>query len=197
MDRRHLAFARHLRTPLERNSRQSRRSHHPIRPQAPGDQFRAHRRLPKLAARSPSTPLHSASVRPFRIRAKDAGRMPMTRRSSISLETATPAISPDTPAPFLHTNSDIGNGWGIVDDDPELAQKWADLKRHGSPMPSCEERSLDQTVTHRRTSSLSTGLPTPTFPSKKFESGSPCPRNQTQPSPPDPWYPVSNGFAAS
>ncbi len=41
--------------------------------------------------------------------------------------------------PVLHTDHDIGDGWGAVEDDPELAQRWDDLK-------SCPAGSLGRSV---------------------------------------------------
>lgn len=33
------------------------------------------------------------------------------------------------PRPVLHTDRDIGDGWGVVEDDPELAQQWQNLEK--------------------------------------------------------------------
>lgn len=41
--------------------------------------------------------------------------------------------------PALHTDRDIGDGWGVVDDDPALAQRWADLEH-------CAEGTLGRRV---------------------------------------------------
>lgn len=38
----------------------------------------------------------------------------------------------DMARPALHTDRDIGEGWGVVDDDPELAARWAALE-HSAP----------------------------------------------------------------
>lgn len=45
----------------------------------------------------------------------------------------------DFARPALHTDHPIGDGWGIVDDDPALAQRWADLE-------FCPPGSLGQLV---------------------------------------------------
>lgn len=41
--------------------------------------------------------------------------------------------------PVLHTDRDIGGGWGAVEDDPQLAAKWADLE-------TCPDGSLGRGV---------------------------------------------------